>query len=93
MCFLSVGSSGDPSDITMVDSIKVFVKAKEAFGWPDEPQEELMGAFPLSQTAIAETLNIASESFLTMPFTNMDQSVEKQFDCCIVQYCFSIGVV
>ena len=25
----------------MVDSIKVYCKTKESFGWPDDPQEEL----------------------------------------------------
>ncbi|GFR97962.1 E3 ubiquitin-protein ligase UBR4, partial [Elysia marginata] len=31
--------SMDPSAITMVDSVKVYVKTKEAFGWPEEPED------------------------------------------------------
>ena len=29
----------DPSAITMVDSVKVYVKTKEVFGWPEEPED------------------------------------------------------
>lgn len=25
----------------MLDSVKVYTKTKEAFGWPDDPQEEI----------------------------------------------------
>lgn len=31
--------SMDPSAITMVDSVKVYVKTKEVFGWPEEPED------------------------------------------------------
>ena len=34
-----VGASVDPAGVTVVDSIKVYVKSKEAFGWPEEPDE------------------------------------------------------
>ena len=70
---LSVGASGDPSGITMVDSIKVFVKTKEAFGWPDEPQEDLIGGFPALATSTVETPNVSGEITLKMPTTNTDQ--------------------
>lgn len=36
---LFVGASVDPAGVTVVDSIKVYVKSKEAFGWPEEPDE------------------------------------------------------
>lgn len=35
----AVGCSMDPNAITMVDSVKVYVKTKEAFGWPEEPDD------------------------------------------------------
>ncbi|XP_078604123.1 E3 ubiquitin-protein ligase UBR4-like isoform X2 [Branchiostoma floridae x Branchiostoma japonicum] len=44
-CTLFVGASLDPSGATMVDSIKVYGKIKEVFGWPDELEE-----FPSSST-------------------------------------------
>ncbi|XP_059140958.1 E3 ubiquitin-protein ligase UBR4-like isoform X2 [Physella acuta] len=36
-CFF--GCSMDPNAVTMVDSVKVYVKTKEAFGWPEEPED------------------------------------------------------
>lgn len=30
--------SADPNHVTMVDSVKVYTKAKEAFGWPDDDE-------------------------------------------------------
>ncbi|XP_052222057.1 E3 ubiquitin-protein ligase UBR4-like isoform X2 [Dreissena polymorpha] len=36
---LFVGPSTDAGGVTMVDSIKVFTKTKEVFGWPEEPDE------------------------------------------------------
>ncbi|XP_062622353.1 E3 ubiquitin-protein ligase UBR4-like, partial [Saccostrea cucullata] len=38
---LHFGASVDPGGVTMVDFIKVFVKTKESFGWPEEPDEFL----------------------------------------------------
>ena len=35
-----VGQSHDTAGVTMVDSIKVYGKTKEAFGWPDDLQDE-----------------------------------------------------
>lgn len=37
---VTVGPSSDPSGVTMVDSIKVYGKTKEAFGWPDDPPDD-----------------------------------------------------
>ena len=35
----TVGPSSDSSGINMIDSIKVFCKTKENFGWPEDVQE------------------------------------------------------
>ncbi|XP_033643062.1 E3 ubiquitin-protein ligase UBR4-like [Asterias rubens] len=37
---LFVGPSVDPAGVTMVDSIKVYGKTKENFGWPDDPPDD-----------------------------------------------------
>ena len=37
---LQVGASVDPAGVTMLDSIKVYGKTKEQFGWPEEPPED-----------------------------------------------------
>ena len=38
--FVLVGQSQDTSNVTMIDSIKVYCKSKEVFGWPDDLQDE-----------------------------------------------------
>lgn len=43
VCF-SVGASVDPAGVTMLDSIKIYGKTKEQFGWPDEPPEDFPSA-------------------------------------------------
>lgn len=34
----------DPAGVTMMDSIKIYGKTKEQFGWPDEPPEDFPSA-------------------------------------------------
>uniref|UniRef100_A0A8C8CQK5 UBR-type domain-containing protein n=1 Tax=Oncorhynchus tshawytscha TaxID=74940 RepID=A0A8C8CQK5_ONCTS len=38
------GASVDPAGVTMLDSIKIYGKTKEQFGWPDEPPEDFPSA-------------------------------------------------
>uniref|UniRef100_A0A8C5JL81 Ubiquitin protein ligase E3 component n-recognin 4 n=1 Tax=Junco hyemalis TaxID=40217 RepID=A0A8C5JL81_JUNHY len=40
----TVGASVDPAGVTMMDSIKIYGKTKEQFGWPDEPPEDFPSA-------------------------------------------------
>lgn len=51
---LSFGSSNDPLGVTMVDSIKVYGKTKENFGWPDDADDQL------PTTGSNSTLNVPS---------------------------------
>lgn len=37
---LIVGASVDPAGVTMLDSIKIYGKTKEQFGWPEDPPED-----------------------------------------------------
>uniref|UniRef100_A0A8C3QPV4 Ubiquitin protein ligase E3 component n-recognin 4 n=1 Tax=Cyanoderma ruficeps TaxID=181631 RepID=A0A8C3QPV4_9PASS len=39
-----IGASVDPAGVTMMDSIKIYGKTKEQFGWPDEPPEDFPSA-------------------------------------------------
>ncbi|XP_055747277.1 E3 ubiquitin-protein ligase UBR4 [Salvelinus fontinalis] len=41
---LFFGASVDPAGVTMLDSIKIYGKTKEQFGWPDEPPEDFPSA-------------------------------------------------
>lgn len=46
VCFFchKVGASVDPAGVTMLDSIKIYGKTKEQFGWPEEPPEDFSSA-------------------------------------------------
>ncbi|XP_076455251.1 E3 ubiquitin-protein ligase UBR4-like isoform X3 [Babylonia areolata] len=59
---LFVGSSSDPAGITMLDSVKVYVKTKEAFGWPEEPDEFPEPTLPSKVTPTSGGMATASES-------------------------------
>ncbi|KAL1020637.1 hypothetical protein UPYG_G00002740 [Umbra pygmaea] len=39
-----IGASVDPAGVTMLDSIKIYGKTKEQFGWPDEPPDDFPSA-------------------------------------------------
>lgn len=76
-CFVCVvGASVDPGGVTMVDFIKVFVKSKESFGWPEEPDEFLESQTQKSLTssggmAVGETEVIPSAT--PLPLTSADR--------------------
>lgn len=40
----TVGASVDPAGVTMLDSIKIYGKTKEQFGWPEDPPEDFSSA-------------------------------------------------
>lgn len=56
----------DPNSITMVDSVKVYVKTKEAFGWPEEPED-----FPEPATSSAAKLVNPSNGVPLSEFDNV----------------------
>ncbi|XP_077460740.1 E3 ubiquitin-protein ligase UBR4 isoform X2 [Stigmatopora argus] len=39
-----IGASVDPAGVTMLDSVKIYGKTKEQFGWPEEPPEDFSSA-------------------------------------------------
>ena len=48
---LTFGTSNDPLGVTMIDSIKVYGKSKETFGWPDDGEEQLAAGMTPESTA------------------------------------------
>lgn len=57
----------------MVDSIKVYAKTKEVFGWPDDPHEEYT---PTSTSGSTGTSSVVQEKELiacTAPATPFDK--------------------
>ena len=57
----AVGPSSDSSGINMIDSIKVFCKTKETFGWPEDVQESAGQPVDVQHSA-APSFHAVSES-------------------------------
>ncbi|KAK9874861.1 hypothetical protein WA026_005677 [Henosepilachna vigintioctopunctata] len=55
------GPSQDPENVTMVDSIKVFGKTKDAFGWPEENEEAVGSTSANAAHASNPVNNVDSE--------------------------------
>lgn len=65
---LAVGSTADPSGMCFVDSVKVYGKSKEVFGWPDDVDEELPLPLPSETRALtAQVSSVASEDQQQQP--------------------------
>ncbi|XP_068695175.1 E3 ubiquitin-protein ligase UBR4-like isoform X2 [Montipora foliosa] len=82
---LFIGQSLDPSGVTMLDSVKVYSKTKEAFGWPDDPQEEIP---PTPGLGPAATVDTETEIINSVPaMTAVDKLVVHLLE--VVDGCFS----
>ncbi|XP_064423992.1 E3 ubiquitin-protein ligase UBR4 [Latimeria chalumnae] len=89
-----IGASVDPAGVTMVDSIKIYGKTKEQFGWPDEPPEE----FPPASVnnVCAPNLNQGNgsgESDSSAPAVTSGTSLERLVVSSLeaLESCFAIG--
>ncbi|GIY36069.1 e3 ubiquitin-protein ligase UBR4 [Caerostris darwini] len=86
------GASSDPSGVTMVDSVKIFGKTKEAFGWPDDSDD-----FP-TQTAAGAIGGPGTEAGVEvdgipaapLPLTPLDRLVSSSLE--LLDGCFSFGL-
>ncbi|ESN92600.1 hypothetical protein HELRODRAFT_189522 [Helobdella robusta] len=67
---INFGPSRDPGHITMVDSIKVYYKTKEAFGWPDDDEA---AAQTSSQTATQAVSQTATSQTVTSADLKVDE--------------------
>lgn len=84
------GPSTDPDGVTMVDSVKVYGKTKDALGWHEE-QEETMNAASSSAPPASgtPTENDASGSALSLPpLTSLDRIVAGLLE--VLDGCFSL---
>lgn len=76
--FVSVGASVDPAGVTMLDSIKIYGKTKEQFGWPDEPPEDFPSA--AVNNVCSPNLNQSNgtgDSDITSPITTSGTVLER----------------
>ncbi|KAL4218587.1 perineurial glial growth [Mactra antiquata] len=83
---ICIGPSTDPAGVTMVDSIKVFTKTKESFGWPEEPEEFNEQATVKQTASTASSSGNGTEnetgpvSMTTMPLTLSDRLLSSALE-------------
>ena len=72
-----VGPSLDPSAITFIDTIMVYVKSKEAFGWPEQsPDTPPLSTSPCDGSSPTDTVDKGSEVIplvVSKGYTAMDR--------------------
>lgn len=89
---LFFGASSDPSGVTMVDSVKIFGKTKEAFGWPDDsddfPTQNVSGT--VGGTGTEAGVEVDGMSAAPLPLTPLDRLVSSSLE--LLDGCFSSGL-
>ena len=79
-----MGPSVDPAGVTIIDSIKVYGKTKEAFGWPDDPPDDFPSAagavLPSSTSASPANESEAIVSSPPVPLTSLDKLVASALE-------------
>ncbi|XP_051158982.1 E3 ubiquitin-protein ligase UBR4 isoform X2 [Leptopilina boulardi] len=75
---ITFGPSQDAEGVIMVDSIKVYGKTKDAFGWPEEPEEIPAGQSTSAPATTGAPVNNENESTLVSPvtLTSIDKPVK-----------------
>ncbi|XP_034944940.1 E3 ubiquitin-protein ligase UBR4 isoform X2 [Chelonus insularis] len=75
---ITFGLSQDP-DVIMVDSIKIYGKTKDAFGWPEEPEENPAGSTTSAPVASGSAMNNENENAIATPapLTSIDKMVSS----------------
>ncbi|XP_033375251.1 E3 ubiquitin-protein ligase UBR4 [Parus major] len=102
-----IGASVDPAGVTMMDSIKIYGKTKEQFGWPDEPPEDFPsasvsnvcppnlnqgnGTGDTESAAPAAASGTVLESSDTESLTTLDRLVVSSLEA--LESCFAVGPV
>ncbi|XP_065141997.1 E3 ubiquitin-protein ligase UBR4 isoform X2 [Paramisgurnus dabryanus] len=100
-----IGASVDPAGVTMLDSVKIYGKTKEQFGWPDEPPEDFSsaavnnvcspnlnqgnGAGDADVTSPITTSGTVLESCETESLSALDRLVVSSLEA--LESCFAVG--
>ncbi|XP_031787712.1 protein purity of essence isoform X2 [Nasonia vitripennis] len=76
---ITFGPSQDPEGVIMVDSIKIYGKTKDAFGWPEEPEDIPAGqSTPAQATAGTTTGNDADNPTVSpTPLSSVDKMISS----------------
>ncbi|CAD6222096.1 GSCOCG00011717001-RA-CDS, partial [Cotesia congregata] len=85
---ITFGLSQDP-DVIMVDSIKMYGKTKDAFGWPEESDETTTGQTP-APTASSMITNENENVVVASPLTPLDKIVISLIFIYVNRMIFSI---
>ncbi|KAG8222860.1 hypothetical protein J437_LFUL003505 [Ladona fulva] len=91
---ITFGPSPDPESVTMVDSIKVYGKTKEAFGWPEETEEtnggiQNMAAAVQGAGVLGEGEAGASSSSASHPLTFLERMTAGVLE--VLEGCFTLA--
>ncbi|XP_065311151.1 E3 ubiquitin-protein ligase UBR4 isoform X4 [Dermacentor albipictus] len=88
---LFFGPSSDPSCVTMVDSVKVYGKSKESFGWPEESDEFVTGVGVAAQSTAVGAAGIDSDGIPSapLPLTALDRLTSSCLE--MLDDCFSVS--
>ncbi|XP_041369615.1 E3 ubiquitin-protein ligase UBR4-like [Gigantopelta aegis] len=80
---LFIGASIDPNGVTMLDSVKIYVKTKEAFGWPEETDEFPEASAPKAAVPVpALTSSTDSDTLPSapLPMTSADKLLSSALE-------------
>lgn len=77
LLWLTVGASVDLAGVTLIDSIKVYVKSKESFGWPEETEEftenPVTAASKVPISGALQPADTESSTLAPLPLTSTDR--------------------
>ena len=89
--FVSVGPSVDPASVTMIDSVKVYTKTKEAFGWPKDNEDfpELTNSkVATSSSSTSTASDTDSTPVAPLPLTSVDRLLSSSLE--VLDGCFAV---
>ncbi|ELU10961.1 hypothetical protein CAPTEDRAFT_154354 [Capitella teleta] len=89
---IHIGPSNDPAGITVIDSIKVHVKSKDVFGWPEDAEdfaESTSSKTGSSASALPglSTSEAPGSTQVTLPLTSIDRLLASSME--VLDGCFS----
>ncbi|XP_063242107.1 E3 ubiquitin-protein ligase UBR4 isoform X2 [Bacillus rossius redtenbacheri] len=82
---VTFGVSQDPESVTMVDSIKVYGKTKDLFGWPEETEE---GSVATAQPGVTSSSDADAASTVTAQLSSLDRMVSGVLE--VLDGCFTL---
>ncbi|KAJ8682718.1 hypothetical protein QAD02_018510 [Eretmocerus hayati] len=77
---ITFGPSQDLDGVIMVDSIKIYGKTKDAFGWPEEPEDNPTGQSAPAQATTGNTTSNDTDNHTAspIPLTSVDKPTKDE---------------